>query len=57
MGASVTPWPGTIMDRMSLDDMTHKGECGRQSFILFIFIYPFFLLKHITIRLGVVFII
>lgn len=26
MGAAVTPWPGTMMDRMSLDDMPHKGE-------------------------------
>uniref|UniRef100_A0A336M8V6 CSON006864 protein n=1 Tax=Culicoides sonorensis TaxID=179676 RepID=A0A336M8V6_CULSO len=28
MGAAVTPWPGTMMDRMSLDDMPHKGHSG-----------------------------
>lgn len=27
MGASVTPWPGTtMMDRVSLDDIPHKGK-------------------------------
>lgn len=26
MGAAVTPWPGSMMDRVGLDDMTHKGE-------------------------------
>lgn len=27
MGASVTPWPGTtMMDRVSLDDIPHKGN-------------------------------
>lgn len=27
MGASVTPWPGsTMMDRVTLDDIPHKGK-------------------------------
>lgn len=26
MGAAVTPWHGSIMDRVSLDDMPHKGN-------------------------------
>lgn len=30
MGAAVTPWHGSIMDRVSLDDMPHKGNSTKK---------------------------
>ncbi|XP_037049212.1 paired box protein Pax-6-like [Bradysia coprophila] len=30
MGAAVTPWPGSMMDRVGLDDMTHKARVQYQ---------------------------